>query len=446
MAKSDINFVHTLHAQANARIGKRIDTLFILIISFFVGVIIWAALSNVDELARGNGKVIPSEKIQTLQNLDGGVISHILVKEGEHVTKGQPLMKIDTTRFKAQLEENRHAYWSNLVKAVRLNAEYKLNPRKEIIDLEFSDVLKHNAEKFINNELLIFGARIAEFKSALDILETQLGQKVQELVELEGKKEQLEESRDLTLEEMDTIKKLVKSGAKSKIELITIKKTLNTIMGDIKATELSIPRADLAIKEAKNKIHEKLNNFKSEAVTELQDVNEEIKKLESILISERDKLDKTIIKSSVNGIIKLININTIGGVVKSGMDLIEIVPDSDVLLIEAKIDPKDIAFINPSLKAIVKITAYDFSIYGGLDGKITEISADSIVDEKSKDQKTYYKIVIKTDKNYLEKDGEKLPIIPGMIASVDIVTGQKSILDFVLKPILKTKQGALHER
>ena len=446
MAKSDVNFVHALHAQANARVNKKVDTLFILIVSFFAGVIIWASLSEIDELARGEGKVIPSEKMQTLQNLDGGVVSHILVKEGEHVTKGQPLMKIDTTRFQAQIEENRQAYWAFLAKKIRLEKEYNVNPRKKIPTLNFTKELKQNASNFIENEENIFNARIDEFKSALDILESQLGQKVQELVEMRAKKSQLKGSRELSLEELQTIKKLVKSGAKSKIELITIKKTLNTIDGDIRATELSIPRANLAINEAKNKILEKLNNFKSEAATDLQEVNNELKKLESQLVSEKDKLDKTVIKSSVNGIIKVININTIGGVVKSGMDLIEIVPDSDILLVEAKIDPKDIAFINPSLKAIVKLTAYDFSIYGGLNGSIIEISADSIVDEKSKDQKSYYKVVIRTDKNYLEKDGKKLSIIPGMIASVDIVTGKKTILDFVLKPILKTKQGALHER
>jgi len=446
MAKSDVNFVHALHAQANARVSKKVDTLFILIVSFFAGVIIWASLSEIDELARGEGKVIPSEKIQTLQNLDGGVVSHILVKEGEHVTQDQPLMRIDTTRFQASVEENRQAYWSTLTKQIRLKAEYKLNPKKKIPALKFTKQLKEKAANFIQNERKIYEARVEEYKNALGILETQLGQKVQELVEMQGKETQLEGSRELTLEELETVEKLVKSGAKSKIELINIKKTLNTIDGDIKATQLSIPRANLAIEEAKNKILEKLNNFKSEAVEELQEVNSELKKLESKLVAERDKLDKTVIKSSVNGFIKVININTIGGVVKSGMDLIEIVPDSDILLVEAKIDPKDIAFINPSLKAIVKLTAYDFSIYGGLDGKITEISADSIVDENSKDQKSYYKIVIRTDKNYLEKDGKKLPIIPGMIASVDIVTGKKTILDFVLKPILKTKQGALHER
>ena len=446
MARSDVDFVHSLHAQANARVNKKIDTLFILIVIFFVGVITWAAFSEIDELARGEGKVIPSEKIQTLQNLDGGLVSEILVKEGTHVFIGQPLMKIDTTRFKASLEENKNAYWGFQVTKVRLEAEYKLNPKRKLPTLKFSKVLRQNVPSIIVNERRRFETKVGEFKSSLDILENQLGQKVQELIELKGKLSQLKESKKLTQEELKTVKKLVKSGAKSKIELINIKKELNTISGDIKATELSIPRANLAITESKNTIIEKLKNFKSEAVGELQEVNTEIKKLESILVSDRDKLEKTIIKSPVHGIIKLININTIGGVVKSGMDLIEIVPDSDVLLIEAKIDPKDIAFINPSLKAIVKITAYDFSIYGGLEGKIIEISADSIVDEKSKDQKSYYKIVIQTDKNYLEKDGKKLPIIPGMVASVDIVTGQKTILDFILKPILKTKQGALHER
>lgn len=446
MARSDVNFVHSLHAQANARVNKKVDTLFLLIILFFVGVVTWAAFSEIDELARGEGKVIPSEKIQTLQNLDGGLVSEILVKEGEHVKINQHLMKIDTTRFQASLEENRQAYWGLLVKKVRLEAEYKINPKKRLPSLKFPDILKQNVASIISNERKVFQIRVDEFKSALDILENQLGQKVQELIEMKGKLSQLKESKKLTQEELKTVKQLVKSGAKSKIELINIKKELNTINGDIKATELSTPRAQLAIKEVKNKILEKLKNFKSEAVAELQEINAEIKKLESKLISEKDKLEKTIVKSPVNGFIKLININTIGGVVKSGMDLIEIVPDSDVLLIEAKIDPKDIAFINPQLKAIVKLTAYDFSIYGGLDGKIIEISADSIVDEKSKDQKSYYKIVIKTDKNYLEKDGKKLPIIPGMVASVDIVTGKKTILDFILKPILKTKQGALHER
>jgi adhesin transport system membrane fusion protein len=202
----------------------------------------------------------------------------------------------------------------------------------------------------------------------------------------------------------------------------------------------------MSIVESENKIREKVKAFKSETFTELQEVESELNKLESRLVSESDKLEKTTIRSPVSGKIKQININTIGGVVKSGVDLIEIVPDSDILLVEAKIDPKDIAFISPAQKAVVKITAYDFSIYGGLDGKIIEVSADSIVDPDSKDGKSFYRVVVQTEKNYLERNGEILPIIPGMVASVDIITGKKTIMDYFLKPIIKVKENALHER
>ncbi|MCP3699811.1 MAG: HlyD family type I secretion periplasmic adaptor subunit, partial [Aliivibrio sp.] len=216
--------------------------------------------------------------------------------------------------------------------------------------------------------------------------------------------------------------------------------------GELNLTILSIPRLKLAIQEVENRKEEKIKIFKADVLNELQKINTEIKKFESKLIFEEDKLSKTILNSPVNGIIKQININTVGGVVKSGMTLIEIVPKSEILLVEAKIDPKDIAFINPKQKVIVKITAYDFSVYGALDGKIVDISADSIEDKDDKNNKSYYKVVIQTNRNYLEKGGEKLPIIPGMIASVDIKTGKKTILDFILKPILKTKTNALHER
>ena len=243
-----------------------------------------------------------------------------------------------------------------------------------------------------------------------------------------------------------TIEKLVKSGSKSNIELLEMQNKFNDTNGELENTQLAIPKAKLAINEAKSKIKERTSNFKSESSTQLQEVETELKRIKARLVSDNDKLSKTIVRSPVDGIIKLINMNTIGGVVKSGDDLIEIVPDSNILLVEAKIDPKDIAFINPTQKAIVKLTAYDFSIYGALDGKIVKISADSIEEKNTQENKTYYKVIIRTEKNYLERDGEKLPIIPGMIASVDIITGKKTIMDFILKPILKTQQNALHER
>lgn len=444
--EDDISFVNTLYAQENAQINKKALLLFFLIFVFFAFAIFWAYISLIDELARGEGKVIPSEKIQTIQSLDGGIISDILISEGQIIKKDQPLMKIDTTRFQASLEESKKTYLHLLTTKTRLEAESNVNINKEVPKLNFPKKVIEEDPIFAKEDENLFRKRIEELKSTVGILDNQYRQKKQELVETKSKSYQLSRSLKLVAQERDTIAKLVAKRARSNVDLLKIKKEYSQLDGDLRATRLSIPRLQLAIKEAQNRKFEKVKIFKSEVLNELQKINTEIKKYESKLVSEQDKLSKTILNSPVNGIIKQINVNTIGGVVKSGMDLIEIVPDSKILLVEAKIDPKDIAFINPKQEAIVKITAYDFSIYGGLDGKIVEISADSIKDKESKDNKSYYKVVVKTKKNYLEKDGERLPIIPGMIASVDIKTGKKTILDFILKPILKTKDNALHER
>jgi len=442
----DLEFVHSLYGMSNARSSRRANYAFYIIMLFVICVVAWASVSEIDEIARGDGKVIPSSKIQKVQNLDGGIISDILVKEGELVKKGSILMKIDSTRYQASLEGNRQEYVSLLAVKVRLEAEVKLNPKKRIPKLNFpKEVLDNNAdyEKF---EIQLFNNRVKDLKISLKVLDNQNQQKIQELAEIRALTKQLSRSLKLIKEQRKTMKKLARAGVKSKFDVLDIEKEYNQAFGDLDAAILSIPRSKLSIKETKNKIIERLQNFKTEASTELQKIIAEIKKFESKLVAEEDILAKTDIISPVDGTIKQINKNTIGGVVSSGMDLIEIVPHSNTLLVEAKINPKDIAFINPNLKAVIKITAYDFGIYGGLEGKITEISADSIIDEESKERQSYYRIVVKTNKNYLERNGIKLPIIPGMIASVDIITGKKTILDFILKPILKTKQNAFHER
>ena len=442
----DLNFVNILPSQKNAKIDSKVLLLFFSILAFFVGAFVWSYFSEIDELTRGEGKVIPSEKIKTIQSLDGGLISEILIKEGSIVKEGQPLMKIDTTRFEASLEENKQTYYHLLVTKARLELESKIDLSVDIPEIKYSDEVLANANTFAMNDRKLFTSRMEELVSTNKTFKIQLKQKEQEINELNSKSHQLRKSLEIVREEAKTMELLVAKRSKSKVDLLQIQKEVAQLDGDLQNTYASIPRAKYAIEEAQNKIIEKSKIFRSEASNELQKVNTEIKKYESKLVSDEDKLSKTVLVSPVDGIVNQININTIGGVVKSGTDLIEIVPQSDILLIEAKIDPKDIAFINPQQRAIVKITAYDFSIYGGLEGKIVEISADSIVDKNDKDQKSYYKVVIKTERNYLEKDKQKLPIIPGMITSVDIITGKKSILDFILKPILKTKSNALHER
>lgn len=444
--EDDISFVNTLYAQENSKINRKALLLFFLIIAFFSCAIYWSYISLIDELARGEGKVIPSEKIQTIQSLDGGIISDMLVREGQLVKKNQPLMKIDTTRFQASLEENKKTYMHLLITKIRLQAESEIDIKKAIPMLLFPKNVLDEAKVFAQDDENLFKRRIEELKSTVEVLDGQYKQKKQELIETKSKSYQISRSLKILAEERDTIARLVARRSRSNIDLLKLKKEYSQLDGELRSTRLSIPRLKYAIQEARNRKDEKVKMFKSEVLNELQKINTEVKKYESKLIAEEDKLSKTVLHSPVDGIIKQINVNTIGGVVRSGMDLIEIVPASDILLVEAKIDPKDIAFINPKQEAIVKITAYDFSIYGGLEGKIIEISADSIIDKDSKDNKSYYKVVVKTTKNYLERHGEKLPIIPGMVASVDIKTGKKTILDFLLKPILKTKENALHER
>lgn len=446
MNDKDIKFMHPIYGVANEEESSKVNILFILIVSVIIVLITWSSIAKIDELTKGEGKVIPSSKIQKVQYFDGGIISQILVKEGDYVKLDQPLMKIDTTRFQATYEENEENILSLKTRKIRLKKELNINYEKDLPKLVFPKELKGVAKQYMNNEKNIFKSRFYERKNSLKIIKLQHKQKKQELIEIQSKEKQLKESLNLIKEQYSTIKKMVRSGSKSKVELLDIKKEYNTIKGDLNAASLSIPRSRFAIEESDTLYKEKYQNIKSDISIELQETISELKKIEARLVSDNDKLEKTVIKSPVNGTIKQININTIGSVVQSGVDLIEIVPDSDILLIEAKIDPKDIAFINPNLKALVKLTAYDFSIYGGLDAKIIEISADSIKDTESKDDKSYYKIVVKTNKNYLEYNNKKLAIIPGMVATVDIVTGKKTIMDFFLKPILKVKEGALHER
>ncbi len=444
--EEDLEFIYTSYANSNEHPSNVSRVIFMLISGIFVIFLLWASLAEIDELARGNGKVIPTDKIQTVQSLDGGIISEIFVKEGDIVKFDDPLMKIDTTRFQATLEESRQEYLSLLALKARLEIESTIDIEKDLPDLKFDEKILSDSSRYDINEKMLLENRFRELKSSVNVLKNQENQKIQELKEIESTIKKLTDSLGFIEEQRKTIRKLVERGIKSNYDLLDIEKEYNQTKGDLQTAKLSISRSNFAILEAGNRIQEKLNTFRSEASTELQKTVSQINRFEAKLVGDRDKVAKTTITSPVDGIIKQLNFNTIGGVVQSGMDLIEIVPLSDALVVEAKIDPKDIAFINPSQKAIIKITAYDFSIYGGLEGKIVEISADTIVDKESKEGKSYYRVLVKTDKNYLERKGKKLPIIPGMVATVDIVTGKKTILDFLLKPILKVKQDSLHER
>ena len=357
---------------------------------FIMVAIIWANYAILDEVTTGQGKVIPSSEIQIIQNLEGGIIKNILVKEGEIVKKDQILMQIDNTRFMSSYDEAMKKIDVLELEIIRINAELSKTPPV------FPEELIKSQPNLVKDQQSLYESRSRELN-------------------------QLQVSLDLAQKELDLTRPLLKNGSVSEVEVIRLDRTVNEIKGNI-------------------------DKFKSDELDKLNKARGDLSALTEANKADKDRLTRTTVRSPVYGIIKQIKTTTIGGVVQPGSDIVEVVPLDDTLLIEAKIRPSDIGFIHPGQKAMVKITAYDFSIYGGLEGEVTQISADTIIDETDKKNESFYVIRVRTNKNHLGIDSKPLPIIPGMLATVDILTGEKSVLAYILKPILKAKQSALRER
>lgn len=394
----------------------------------------WASLAEIDEITKGEGKVIPSKQLQVLQSLDGGAVSEILVNEGQVVEAGQVLLNIDTTRFDSSLKENRVGYLALLGKTARLRALAEgvpFVPPPEAVS---------EAPKVVEEERRAYEASISTLNAQLAIAQQQLAQRQQELLEVKARREQAAQAYQLTTRELGYTRPLLKDGAVSEVELLRLERDAGRYLGDREMATAQIARTQSAIAEASRKVQELELNFKSEARKELSETLAKLNVSSAGGVGLADKVEKSSLKSPVRGTVKRLLVNTVGGVVQPGRDIIEIVPLEENLLVEAKVMPKDIAFLRPGDRAIVKFTAYDFSIYGGLEARLEVIGADSVTDERGN---TFYNVRVRTEKSKL---GEGLPIIPGMVAEVDIVTGKKSILSYLLKPVLRAKQAAFTER
>ncbi|TNE38131.1 MAG: HlyD family type I secretion periplasmic adaptor subunit [Alphaproteobacteria bacterium] len=408
------------------------------VIAFFVVAYIWADHAVLDEVTRGPGKVVPSRQVQIIQNLEGGILDELLVHEGDIVKKGQVLLRIDATGFRARADEIESNYLNLMGRIARLKAE---SSGKAIT---FPPELLAERKDITVHEQNLYNARQAELQSQVEILRQQAQQRDQEIAEIKGQLKQLKDSLKLANEEWKITKPLVDKGIVPKVQALKLQREINDLEGKISAARLSLPRVEGALKEANQRIEEKILNFRSEAAQNLSQMRAEYEAARQAIRGVEDRVARTDVRSPVDGEVKDLKIQTIGGVVKPGQDIIEIVPIDDTLLVEARIRPSDIAFVRPGQEATVKISAYDYSIYGGLPAKLERISADTITDEKTGE--SYYQISVRTDKNFLQRGGNTYPIIPGMIATVDILTGHKTVLDYILKPILKTRQNALRER
>lgn len=435
MSYSDSNAIsHALSGDDHLIRSQRLLWMLVLVVVVFL---VWSAFAEIDELVRGSGKVIPSKQLQLVQNLEGGILSELLVNEGEEVSAGQVLLKLDDTQVASRFREREQSMGMLLLQSERLRAE------SEGGNLIFSEKLAGHDPALVSEQKALFIQRKEQLLASKDIIEQQIQQKRQYLEQLKGQLLQSQEQEALARKEYKILSPLFDQGVVSEVELIKAEKSLLLARGEASDLKLKLPQVESAISELVNRRDQLDLNFRSESRLELNEVLAELAQISQGRGVLEDRVDRTQVRSPVKGIVKELMVTTIGGVVQPGMDLVSIVPQEDTLLIETKIRPADIARLYPGQKAMVKFTAYDFTVYGGLEAELVHISADSSIDEQGE---SFYLVRVKTQTNNLAQEGELLPIIPGMIAQVDILTGKKTLLTYLLKPILKAQQVALTER
>ncbi|KUJ75978.1 hemolysin secretion protein D [Thiomicrospira sp. XS5] len=402
-----------------------------------IWLIIWANYAELDKIVRGEGKVVPSSKIQVVQNLEGGIVENIFAHSGDKVQKGQVLVKLDNTQFASSYGETESQLYDLQAQAARLSAQafgkaFKLNPPSD--DPEVMRMFKREQQLYEN--------QLKQLETTKHILAEKIKQNRSDLQEAYNQFTQLSKSYELLNKEIEIMQPLVKDGIASEVDLLKTQREATDAYSKLQTTENSIPRLKSIIEESINKRKEAEQKFRNEAQKELNSVMAKLEQLDNSKAALEDRVRRTNITSPVNGTISELLVTTIGEVVQPGSDIVKIVPLDDSLVLETKILPADIGFVYPGLKAKVKFTAYDFAIYGGLEGVVEKISADTIQDEEGN---SFYIARIKTDKNYLGSEKDPLSLLPGMTATVDVVVGKHTILEYLMKPIIKAKDLALRE-
>ncbi|MDP5147669.1 HlyD family type I secretion periplasmic adaptor subunit [Shewanella sp. ULN5] len=417
---------------------------------------IWTYFSELDQVTTGMGKVIPSTQIQMIQSLDGGILQEIYVQEGLLVEKGQPLVRIDDTRFRSDFAQQEQEVYGLQTNVIRMRAELdsilisdmSADWRQQVKitkqSLIFPEELIAQEPALVKRQQEEYSGRLDNLSNQLEILVRQIQQRQQETEELASKISTLTTSYQLVSRELELTKPLAQKGIVPEVELLKLERIVNDIQGELQSLRLLRPKVKASMDEAILKRREAVFIYAADLRAQLNEMQTKLSRMNQAQIGAFDKVSKAVITSPVAGTIKSIHINTLGGVIQPGVEIIEIVPSEDRLLIETKIIPKDIAFLHPGLPAVVKVTAYDFTRYGGLKGTVEHISADTSQDEEGN---SFYIIKVRTEESSLIKDdGTQMPIIPGMLTSVDVITGKRSILEYILNPILRAKDTALRER
>jgi membrane fusion protein, adhesin transport system len=396
--------------------------------------LLWAALAPLDEIARGDGKVVPSQQLQTIQSLDGGLVTDILVREGQIINEGDTILKVDATRFSSNLAESRSQYLALSAEVERLNA---LIQQREP---DFPAELVSAAPDRYRHELSVYQTSTAELEQLLAMQRQQQQQKQQDLNEALAAQKQYDQTLLLTAQELTVTRPLLATGAVSNIDILRLERSVATAQGEANRARAVVAKAQSSVLEAENKLSEVRLNMLNKWQSQLSDSKTKLAALTESLTGLSDKVMRSEVKSPISGTVQRLHINTVGGVLTPGNDIVDLVPLNDLLVIEAKLSPKDIAFVKLEQQATIKFTAYDFSVFGALRATVSHISADTITDEKDN---TFYVVRLTTKSRF--SDGS-LNILPGMTVQVDILTGKKTVLSYLFKPITKATSNALTER
>ncbi|WP_444999346.1 HlyD family type I secretion periplasmic adaptor subunit [Halomonas mongoliensis] len=432
------DFAYFLH-HGRARRPLAGSLLLGLILAFFAVAFTWASLTEIDEVTRGQGKVVPSRNLQVVQNLEGGVVEEIRVTRGDRVVEGDVLMVLGGGRFEGEFQEVQQRYFALQAKVQRLQAEVNELP------LKFTPALERAAPSVVASETRLFHGRRLELASELQVLERQRFQREQELVEARASLETARAGFGLVQGELELVEPLVRRGLEPETALLQLRRTLNELRGERERQSNAIPRIEAAIQEVEDRKQAQRDSYMVQALAELSDTTALMAELQEGLPARARQVERTTVRAPVDGVVNQVHLHTIGGVAAPGEPLVEVVPVGDSLLIEAHIRPSDIAFLYPGQPVRVKLTAYDFARYGGLNGELVMIGADAVEVPQGQASELMYPVQVRTEGHLYDADNKPLDVIPGMIAEVDILSGKRRVLDYLIEPVVKVRDRALRD-
>jgi adhesin transport system membrane fusion protein len=433
----DTEFMNELEAATRTRPTTTSHLMLISVAALVGAFVIWAGVSQIEEITRGAGQVVPTSEIQVVQSLEGGILAELLVNEGDVAEKNQILLRVSDIAFSSEEKGAEAKSYSLKAKKARLDAE--ASGKAFSLPAEISE----KAPDIARNEEHLYRSRQQELSNAKSILDDKISRASAELSEVQAKIARLSDSRKSLEKELAITQDMVKKRAVPQLEEIRLTRELDDISGQISESAQRRSGVEAELRSARKERADQEDKFRSQALGELNAVQTEISQLDQNLTATRDRVSRTELRAPVKGVVNKIAIKTIGGVIEPAMKLVEIVPVDDALKITARVAPQDIAFLKPGQDAKVKISAYNPQKYGALSGKLARIGANSVTDQEGH---AFFEIEIRTDKNHLGTADAPLPITPGMEAQVDIITGKRTILEYLMKPLLRIRDRALTER